>query len=145
MDPASKELVVEVDETDVTEVKLGQRAIIEADALPGIILKGKVTYVSPVARNSAGLMLYKVKIDLDVPDDSHLKVGMSASADIVIEERANVLLVPNRAIKRDSQGNQIVHVMVGEQIQERQVVTGISDGLQTEIISGLNEGEIVVR
>jgi HlyD family secretion protein len=145
MDPASKELVVDVDETDVTKVKLGQRAIIEADALPGILLEGKVTYVSPVAWNSAGLMLYEVKIYLDVPDGSHLKVGMSATADIVIEERANVLLVPNRAIKRDSQGNQIVHVMVGEQVQERQVVTGTSDGLQTEIISGLDEGEIVVR
>jgi len=145
MDPASKVLEVDVDETDVTKVKLGQRAIIEADALPGILLEGKVTYVSPVAWNSAGLMLYEVKIYLDVPDDSQLRPGMSASADIIIDERDNVLLVPNRAIKRDSQGNQIVHVMVGEQIQERQVVTGISDGLQTEILSGLDEGEIVVR
>jgi HlyD family secretion protein len=145
MDPSNKELVVEVDETDVIKAKLGQRAIIEADALPDLLLEGKVSYVSPVARNSAGLMLYKVKIQLDVPDSDQLRIGMSATADIVINERSNVLLVPNRAIKQNSQGNQIINVMVGDQIQERQVVTGVSDGLQTEIISGLNEGEIVVR
>jgi HlyD family secretion protein len=145
IDPTSKELVADIDETDVIKVTIGQRAIIEADALPNHLLEGKVSYVAPVARNSAGLMLYKVKIQLSVLDGSHLRVGMSASADIVIEERADVLLVPNRAIKQDGQGNQIVEVMAGEKVQERQVVTGISDGLQTEILSGLDEGEIVVR
>jgi HlyD family secretion protein len=145
MDPASKELVVDVDETDVIEIKLGQRAIIEADALPGIILEGNVSYVSPVAKNSAGLMMYKIMIYLNLPEDSQLKVGMSASADIVIGEQVNALLVPNQAIKRDSQGNKMVRVKVGNQIQERQVATGISDISNTEILSGLSEGEIVVK
>ena len=69
---------------------------------------------------------------------------MSASADIVIDERSNVLLVPSRAITQDSSGSPVVKVMVGEETQERPVVTGISDGYQTEIISGLSEGEVVV-
>ena len=69
---------------------------------------------------------------------------MSATADIVISERINVLLVPSRAITQDSQGNPIVKIMVGEQIQERPVVTGISDGFETEIAGGLSEGETVV-
>ena len=70
---------------------------------------------------------------------------MSATADIVIDERSNVLLVPNRAIKQDSQGNPVVNVVVNEQIEERPVVIGISDGFQTEIIDGLDEGELVMR
>jgi HlyD family secretion protein len=144
MDFANKELVVEIDELDVTKIRPEQRVIIEADALPGIILKGKVAYISPVARNSAGLMLYKVKIHLAVSEGSQLRVGMSATAEIVIEERANVLLVPNQAIKKDSQGNKIVRVKEGEQIQERPVATGISDGSLTEILSGLSEGDTVV-
>jgi len=54
------------------------------------------------------------------------------------------LLVPNRAIEQDSEGNPVVKVMVNEEIEERPVVTGISDGYQTEIVDGLSEGEIVV-
>ncbi|HUV75586.1 MAG TPA: hypothetical protein VMW00_02910, partial [Dehalococcoidales bacterium] len=52
--------------------------------------------------------------------------------------------VPSRAIKEDEQGNPIVRVIADEQTQERQVVTGISDDLETEIISGLTEGEKVL-
>jgi len=91
-----------------------------------------------------GVVLYNVKINLDVPENSAIMIGMSTSADIIVDEQSNVLLVPDRAIKEDSQGNPVVNVMINEQMQERQVVTGISDGYQTEIISGLSEGEMVL-
>ena len=52
--------------------------------------------------------------------------------------------MPSRAIAKDSQGNPVVNVVVNEQIEERPVVTGISDGFETEIIDGLSEGEVVV-
>ncbi len=70
---------------------------------------------------------------------------MSATADIIINERSSVLLVPSRAIKQDSLGNTVVAVVINEQIEERPVVIGISDGFQTEILDGLNEGEMVVE
>jgi len=89
-------------------------------------------------------VLYNVKIKFDVPSDSGIKVGMSASADIITDKRSNALLVPSRAITEDDQGNPIVRVIADEQTQERQVVTGISDDLETEIISGLTEGEKVL-
>jgi multidrug efflux pump subunit AcrA (membrane-fusion protein) len=69
---------------------------------------------------------------------------MSAEADIVIVDRSNVLLVPDRAITKDSEGNPVVMVVVNEQTEERPVVIGISDGFDTEIVSGLSEGEVVV-
>ncbi len=90
------------------------------------------------------MILYEVEIGFNVSEGSALKAGMSASADIVIDERSNVLLVPSRAITQDSSGSPVVKVMVGEETQERPVVTGISDSYQTEIISGLSEGEVVV-
>ena len=73
-----------------------------------------------------------------------MKIGMSATTDIILDERSNVLLVPDLAISQDSQGNPIVYVMVNEQIEQRSVVTGISDGFQTEILDGLDEGEVVL-
>jgi multidrug efflux pump subunit AcrA (membrane-fusion protein) len=70
-------------------------------------------------------------------------VGMSATADIMIDKSENTLLVPERAIGVDEDGNAVVWVSVDGQLEERAVVVGISDGLQTEILEGLAEGEMV--
>ncbi len=145
IDPTSMELNAEVDEIDIPGVRPDQRVIIEVDALPALQFDGKVISIDSLSIEEGGVILYKVKIGLNVSEDSDLRVGMSASADIVIDERNNVLLVPDRAIKQDSEGNPIVEVMVNEQIEERTVVTGISDGFDTEIVEGLNEGEVVVE
>jgi HlyD family secretion protein len=145
IDLATMELGVDLDEIDIPGVALEQRAIISVDALPDVQLEGRVTHISPLPTVEAGVTLYKVKIGFDVPQGSGLRVGMSATADIITSERSGVLLVPNRAIKQDSQGNPVVWVMVGEQIEQRPVVVGISDGFQTEVIQGLNEGETVVE
>ncbi|MDO8687329.1 MAG: hypothetical protein Q7K41_01935, partial [Dehalococcoidales bacterium] len=94
----------------------------------------------------AGVTLFDVKIALDSTNGTGLRSGMSASSDIMITERTNVLLVPDRVIKQNSQGKTVVDVaMVGGQAQERVVVTGISDGFQIEIISGLKEGETLAQ
>jgi len=143
IDPSSMELTAEVDEIDIPDVELGQSAIIEVDALPEEKFEGMVTSVGSLPIIEAGLVLYEVKIGFDVPEGSGLKVGMSATADIIIQQRNNALLVPERAIERDSQGNAVVMVKLNGQIEARPVVTGISDGLQTEILDGLDEGEIL--
>jgi len=144
IDPMSMELGVNLDEIDIPGVKLNQRAIIEVDALPDVQLEGRITSISPLPTVEAGVVLYNVKIGFDVPQGSGLRVGMSATADIITNERGSVLLVPDRAVKQDREGNPIVWVMVDEQVEVRPVVIGISDGFQTEIIDGLDEGEIVV-
>ena len=144
IDPNRMELSAQLDEIDVAEVKLGQRAVISVDALPDKQLEGAVTLVSSVPNIEAGLVQYEVKISLDVPQDLDLKIGMSATADITIQQRSNVLLIPERAIERDSQGKPMVWIKINEQTQERSVVIGISDGLQTEVLNGLSEGEIVM-
>jgi len=144
IDPTIMEIEVEVDEIDIAEVKPGQKAIIEVDALPALQLEGEVTAISTLSIEMGGLVLYEVTIGFNVPPDSGLRLGMSAIADIILEERSNVLLVPNRAINQDSQGNPVVKVMVDEEIEERPVVTGISDGFETEIVDGLSEGDVVV-
>jgi HlyD family secretion protein len=145
INPDYLELVIEVDEIDIPQVSLGEKAVISVDALPDASFQGLVTAVYPLPQEVGGVVLYNVKIGLDVPDNSGIRVGMSASADIMIAERSNVLLVPSRAIEKDDQGNTIVKVMVGdEQAEARPVVVGLDDGLRAEIISGLSEGETVV-
>jgi RND family efflux transporter MFP subunit len=141
--PWRMRLTAEVDEIDIPSVKLGQRAIVGVDALPELQFEGTVDSISSLATEESGLILYKVKINFRVETGSGIKDGMSATADIILDERTDVLLVPSRAIWEDDEGNPMVSVVVGERVEERAVVIGISDGYETEIIEGLEEGEIV--
>ena len=143
LDTSTMELVIELDEIDIPGVETGQRAIISIDALPSLQLEGTVTSIAAVPTVEAGVVLYNARISFDVPEEAKLKVGMSATADTISTERSDVLLVPDRAISY-SEGGPVVYVMVDEQIEERSVVIGISDGFQTEIKEGLEEGEVVV-
>jgi multidrug efflux pump subunit AcrA (membrane-fusion protein) len=88
------------------------------------------------------VVFYKTTITLENPDEE-LKDGMSANAEIVIEEHDGVLLIPNRAVQ-GSLEKPWVEVVTEGQVEERQVSIGLSDGINTEILSGLEEGEEVV-
>ncbi|MFC1942056.1 efflux RND transporter periplasmic adaptor subunit [Chloroflexota bacterium] len=144
IDPAYMELVVEVDEIDIPLLELDQETVISVDALPDAEWKGTITAIYPVPKEEGGVVLYDVRIALDIPENSRIKVGMSASAEVLIEMRTNVLLVPSRAVTKNDHGNTIVKIVSGEQTEERPVVAGLDDGLKTEIISGVNDGETVM-
>ncbi|MDP6576850.1 MAG: efflux RND transporter periplasmic adaptor subunit [Dehalococcoidales bacterium] len=142
---SSMELTVEIDEIDIPKVELDQETIVTFDALPDDEFTGSVVTILPLPEEVSGVMLYDVKIKLDIPEGFDIKVGMSASTDIIIDRRSNVLLVPDRTIKKDDQGNHVVMVVIDEEITARPVVTGISDGFNTEIINGLREEETVIE
>jgi multidrug resistance efflux pump len=87
------ELTARVDELDVVKVKIGQKVMISVDAMPGMKLEGFVTFISPVARES-GIVLfededkekeYEVKIDFNIPENTPIRAGMSATAEIIVE------------------------------------------------------------
>jgi len=141
--PTSLELKAEVDEIDIPEVEVGQSVTVEVDAIVDELFEGTVISVSPVPVIEAGLVLYEVNISLVIPADAGVKVGMSATADIMIDKSEDTLLVPERAVGFDDQGNTVVWVSVDGELEQRVVVTGISDGLKTEILEGLSEGDMV--
>ncbi len=145
VEPGRLELKVQVDEIDIPAVKIGQKAIVKVDALPGTPFAGKVSYITPIPRKETGVTLFDVKISLNSTNNTGLRAGMSASADIVTTERNGILLVPDRVITLNSQGKTVVKVVVNGLTQEKDVITGISDDFQTEIINGLNEGETLAK
>jgi RND family efflux transporter MFP subunit len=145
VNPSRMEIEAKVDEVDVPGMKLGQPGIITVDALPDLEMTGEVTFVSLVSTQESGLVVYRVKVGFEVPEGTLLREGMTATVDIKTDESRDVLLVPDRAITQDSNGNPVVKVMVNDQIEERIVTLGLSDGVQTEIIQGLSEGDQVVE
>jgi RND family efflux transporter MFP subunit len=134
-----------VDEVDIYKVEVGQEAIITIDALPNAEIKGKVTFISPFGTQTAGVVEFPVKISLE-PTEAELKGGLTATADIIVEKRENVLLVPNRSIK-GSPGNYYVEVVIDEEkvtTEKRPVILGAQSEQFSELISGLSEGEKII-
>ncbi|MFA5078449.1 MAG: efflux RND transporter periplasmic adaptor subunit [Dehalococcoidia bacterium] len=136
-----------IDEIDITKVSVGQPAIIKVDALPGRDLKGSVRFVSPFGTLQSGVVNFPVEIYMDKDENTEgLRGGLTATADIITGMRQNVLQVPNRAIKGLS-GDYWVDVVIdasSAKTEKRPVKTGVQNKKNTEIISGLKEGEMVL-
>ncbi|MGQ9546695.1 MAG: efflux RND transporter periplasmic adaptor subunit [Dehalococcoidia bacterium] len=131
-----------IDEIDVAMVKVGQAANITLDALPDIEIAGEVAFVSPTGTIRAGVISYEAIISLEDPPEE-LRDGMTATAQVIIERRDNVLLVPNRAIS-GTRENPVVTVYKEGSQEQREVTLGLTDGKYTEVLSGLEEGEYVI-
>jgi RND family efflux transporter MFP subunit len=137
------EILADIDEIDVAHVQEGQRVDLRFDAFPGETVTGTLTRLFPTANNDRGATVYRAVIALD-PTKLKLRPGMGVTANIATLEKKNVLTVPARALK--SAGGQKIVVVRDANGNTRNVVveTGVSDGNHTEIVSGVNEGTIVV-
>ncbi len=133
---------ISFNEVDVAKVKIGQKATLTFDALPDITLTGEVIEIDTVGTINQGVVSYGVKISL-ATDDKRIKPGMSVTADIIIDVKQNVVLVPNSAVK-SQQNVYYVQVMENNVPRFQQVEVGIFNDNMTEIISGVKEGDIVV-
>jgi len=133
----------DIDEIDIGKIKEGQKVTILLDAYPDEELIGSIYYISQVGDESTGAITYEIKFDIE--DDKGLKIRtlMSATIDIEIEGRNNVLILPNSAIT-EKDNKKFVTLVVGEERKEVEIKTGFSDGEKTEIISGLKEGDKVI-
>jgi HlyD family secretion protein len=132
---------VNLDETDVAQVTVGQEALVSVDAFPEAELSGEVTYVAPVAQVESGVVLYAVTVHLS-PTDIPVRAGMTTDVEIVSASRDNALIVPLRAVH--TEGDQIyVYRLVGDQTEEVQVALGMVTETEVEITGGLAEGDVV--
>jgi len=131
-----------IDEIDIAMVQPGQEANILLDALPDEEVKGSVVFISPVGTIQAGVVSYDTTITLENPVEE-LRDGMSATAEVIIKRHDDVLFIPNRYI-RGTPENRMVVVLVDEQEEEREITLGLTDGINTEVLSGLQEGEKVI-
>src|SRR5581483_7012682 len=133
---------VNLSEVDAAKVKSGDKATITFDALPNKTYTGKVIGINTTGTVSSGVTSYRTTIALDTSDD-HILPNMSATASIITDIKDNVLTVPTAAVQ-SSGGVSMVRVLKNGQISQVQVTTGETSDTDTEIDSGLNEGDTVV-
>ena len=151
-----KMATVSLNEIDVAPVKIGQKATLTFDAISGLSITGVVTEIDLVGTINQGVVTYNVKIAFDTQDNT-VKSGMSVSTAIITNVKQDILVVPNSAVKTRGNSHYVEifdqkspPVVPGQTItsktppRQQRVEVGVSNDTSTEIISGLNEGEVIV-
>ncbi|BAW00744.1 secretion protein HlyD [Thermus thermophilus] len=135
-------LALEVDETEIAKVRVGQEVNVTLEGLPGEVFRGRVVAVSPQAQVVNNIPVFKVTVQL--PYDARLRPGMSADGEIVVEEARDVLVVPKRAVER-VRGRAYVTVLLPDGSTDSvRVVLGPEDARMVAVLEGLKEGDQVV-
>jgi HlyD family secretion protein len=158
-DLSEMEVEIEVDETDVVGLKVGQNVDVKVDALPSQVLQGTVTEIGSSAMEKVTTTQqesrdFQVKVTLVDPPKS-LKPGLSASADIITAEKKGVVAVPISALvlrekesknppSREKTEEEGVYVVDSGRAKFVPVTKGIMGGLLIEVTSGLKEGQNVI-
>lgn len=160
IDPNTMETVVSVDETDISKVKVGQKANITLDAVSGKTFAGTVAQVDPIGTSSNGVTNFSVTVTIDNPDG--IQIGMNANVAIVIESKENVVVLPSSALLNkkgdtayvlspdslfDSKGNSVKlsNASTAALIQKygKQISIGLANSDSVEVTSGLSSGDKV--
>lgn len=157
----TKQKVAEItlNEVDVANVKIGQKATLTFDAIENLTITGKVTEVDTVGTTSQGVVSYTLQILLDTQNDK-IKDGMSVSAFIIVDSKQDILTVSSSAIKTSNGESYILipakgsydtakvgnssGVTLKTAPKQQIITTGLTDDTSTEILTGLSEGDIIV-
>lgn len=141
VDDSAYYIDVSIDETEVGSLVAGQKVTILFDAFPTTPLTGSVGEIGVVGTPAQGIVYYNVRINLP-QTDLPLRPSLTASVRIIVQHKEDVLLVMTRVLKRDQNG---IYVMLDTENGpvRADVTVGISDGVNTEIISGVKEGDRV--
>ena len=134
---------VEVSEVDINSIAIGQPVLLTFDAILGQEYQGQVIEVAQTGTVSAGVVNFKVTVELIDPD-SQVKPGMTAAVNITVKELVDVLLVPNRAV-RLSDGERVVYILENGQAVKKSIRLGPSSDTMSVLASGdVLEGDSVI-
>ncbi len=141
-DPSIVEVSGSVDEIDVLFLQIGAQAFVSLEALGAEPLPGTVSSIASTGTSQQGIVTYPVTIRVDSSESGQLPEGLSATAQVIIREQTDSVLVPLQALYGSVQAP-TVRVVSGNDIVERQVTLGISDDFWVVVEEGLNEGETI--
>lgn len=141
-DPSIVEVSGSVDEIDVLFLQVGSQAFVSLEALGNQTLPGTVSSIANTGESQQGIVTYPVTIRVDSSESGQLPEGLSATAQVIIREQTDSVLIPLQALYGSVQAP-TVRVVSGNDIIEREVTLGISDDFWVVVEGGLNEGETI--
>lgn len=139
-----QQVVVNISESQIAKVKLGQSVTIKADAFAGEEFTGKVEQIAPQAKVAQNVTSVEVRVSIDSPTAQKLDTGMNVEAQFAVGQLANALFVPNAAVVKQSQGSGVYVLGQDGKSLFQPIQTGMTAGKQTEVKSGLQGGERIL-
>lgn len=136
----------DVDEADIGKTELNQPVRTKVESYPNELFNGVVKRIAPMGRDQNNVTTFEVRVSISNPQGK-LRVGMTANAEIVLEEHKHVLLVPESALVYEKDKSTWVQLLApGTKQGWRKVPVkiGISNGQRTEVVEGLKEGDKLV-
>jgi HlyD family secretion protein len=140
---APTEVAISIGESEINKIKIGQLAIIKLEAVGNKIYSGVVKRFDEHGTITGGVVKYNVYLEITNPDNQ-IKPGMTADADITTNQIANVLAVPNNAVKPYQKGRSVRKLGSNGEVEYITVKTGVRGKEFTQILEGLNEGQEIV-
>ncbi len=137
------DLPVQIDETEIGQVKVGQPAEVTLDAVGGQTFHGQVVSLSPGATVQNNIAVFDATVRLPNPD-GQLRPGMSAEADIVSQDVPGALLIPKKAVETVRTRSYVQVPVAGGEPERRRVRLGADDGTSVVVTSGLEAGDTVL-
>jgi HlyD family secretion protein len=135
-----------VDEADIGRVRLDQPARIRVETFKDKVFNGRVTQISPMGVEKDNVTNFEVRVSIDNPG-KELKANMTANAEIVLEEHADALIIPEAAVTYDAQKNAFVEVVSAGAKNGRKKIAvklGVGNGTKIQILDGLKQGDKVI-
>ncbi len=141
---SSYEIEVDIPESDIADVRVGDGAEITLDAYgSALVFSGHISFIEPAETTISDVVYYKVRVAFDLPDQA-IKPGMTANVDILIDQKESVVAVPARAVFEVDNIQQI-KVLNNDEAITKEVDTGLKDDTgYIEIISGVEIGETII-
>jgi HlyD family secretion protein len=139
-----QQVVVNISESQIAKVKVGQAVTIKADAFPGEEFTGKVEQIAPQAKVAQNVTSVEVRVSIDISTAQKLATGMNVEAQFAVGQLANTLFVPNAAVVKQSQGSGVYVLGQDGKSVFQPIQTGMTSGKQTEVKSGLQGGEKIL-
>lgn len=135
---------VQVNEIDIPNISVGQKVMFQFSAIDDLELSGKVEKIDALGVVTSGVVTYDVTIGFDV-SDPRIRPQMSVSASIITAVKPDVIIIPSGAVKTENESSYVEVLAEREKVPVRKnVVIGISDNINTEIVSGIEPGDKVV-
>lgn len=140
------ELIFEgkVDESEVGKIKVGMPLLLTIGAIEGRQFDAVLEYIAPKGVEENGAIQFEIRAALEQQEDFFVRANYSANADIVLDRRDDVLAINESLLQFDDDDKTFVEVETApQQFEKRYIETGLSDGINIEIVSGLTEDERV--
>ena len=134
-----------VAEIDVARLREGMTVQVKIGAMPDATVTGRVARISLKAQKVENATSFPVEITLEETGGQTLRAGLSANAEVIIDERKDVLVIPERLVTFEDGGAWVTVRRSDGTGEKRTIRTGLSDAIQVEVLEGLSEGEQVLE